>query len=349
VLGPGVGKPRPAASTPIPTGPAYLAPAASEVKSQKSEVKSQKAEVRTQKRLPAPKTVAVRKGPVAWRQVPRTWWAAGIASGLLTGLLLAAFTGKGNTTVERQPGSDREESAPVAAAPGGPANGPSAPGGHLGLIQRGQALARQREWKKATDLYAEALQLQPTVQGHFWFERAALLLLGGDAQGYRDVCEQMINQSGWAQQQQQRPYHVARACTLAPESVKELGKVADLAQPELSRWQREFWSLTQQGALAYRTGQFEQAAGFFQESLKVDSWAGRAVLNWLWLALAEQQQGHPQKAQEWLERATAFLDAYRDGITRDDEVKSGMHLHNWLEAHILRREFEALRKKAGAR
>jgi hypothetical protein len=47
-----------------------------------------------------------------------------------------------------------------------------------------------------------------------------------------------------------RGYHVARACTLAPGAVPDLSLPARLAEQELHNGAKEFWSLTEQGALA---------------------------------------------------------------------------------------------------
>jgi len=64
-------------------------------------------------------------------------------------------------------------------------------------------------------------------------------------------------------------------------------------------------------------------------------------LNWLWLALAHQRLGKAEEARRWLGKAQAWLDQYGDGMpSRAEEL--GLHLHNWLEAHVLRREAEAL-------
>jgi tetratricopeptide (TPR) repeat protein len=104
---------------------------------------------------------------------------------------------------------------------------------------------------------------------------------------------------------------------------------------------QEFWSLTEQGALAYRAGRFQEAIPLFQQSLRADSTPGRAVLNWLWLALAQERFGKHEEARRWLGRATAWLDQYADGMPARAEEQFGLHLHNWLEAHVLRREAEA--------
>jgi hypothetical protein len=70
------------------------------------------------------------------------------------------------------------------------------------------------------------------------------------------------------------------------------------------------------------------------------------VLNWLWLALAQQRLGKPEKARRWLDKATVWLDQYRDGMPARAEEELGLHLHNWLEAHVLRREAESLIRPA---
>ena len=75
--------------------------------------------------------------------------------------------------------------------------------------------------------------------------------------------------------------------------------------------------------------------------LKADAKPGRAVLNWLWLALAHQRLGKAEEARRWLGKTQTWLDQYGDGMpSRAEEL--GLHLHNWLEAHVLRREAEAL-------
>jgi hypothetical protein len=62
----------------------------------------------------------------------------------------------------------------------------------------------------------------------------------------------------------------------------------------------------------------------------------------VWLALAHQRLGKSEEARRWLSKAQAWLDQYRDGMPALAERELGLHLHNWLEAHVLRREAEAL-------
>src|SRR5262249_40878079 len=207
-------------------------------------------------------------------------------------------------------------------------------------LEQGRAGAGRRDWAQAADGYARALKGRRTNDGHTLFEYAALLLLTGDRSGYVKTCATMIEKCG--ESGGLRPYHVARACTLAPDAVADAALPGRLAEKELQDAAKQFWSLTEQGASAYRAGRYQEAVPLFEQSLKADAKSGRAVLNWLWLALANQRLGKTEEAWRWLGKAQAWLDQYKDGMPARAEEEVGLHLHNWLEAHVLRREAEAL-------
>jgi tetratricopeptide (TPR) repeat protein len=213
-------------------------------------------------------------------------------------------------------------------------------------LEQGRAHAAGRDWAKAADCYVRALKRGPTDDGHFWFEYAAVLLLSGDRQGYLRACAHLVERCG--KSRNLRAYHVARACTLAPDAVADAAQPGRLAQKELQANAGKFSALTEQGALHYRAGRFKEAVPLFEWSLRADPKPGRAVLNWLWLALAQQRLGRADEARRWLGKAQAWLDRYGEGMPPNAEAKLGLHLHNWLEAHVLRREAEAL-LKAGKR
>jgi hypothetical protein len=73
------------------------------------------------------------------------------------------------------------------------------------------------------------------------------------------------------------------------------------------------------------------------------------VLNWLWLALAHQRLGETEEARLWLGRAQEWLDLYGEGKPARAQEELGLDPHNWLEAHVLRREAEALIPPEGPR
>jgi tetratricopeptide (TPR) repeat protein len=207
-------------------------------------------------------------------------------------------------------------------------------------VEQGQAHAARRHWAQAADCYARGLTRGRADDGHFWFEYSALLLLSGDRRAYLEACAYLLDLCG--KDKGPRSYHVARACTLAPDAVAEAALPGRLAEKELQDHKREFWSLTEQGALAYRAGRFQQAVPLFEQSLRADLKPGRAVLNWLWLALANQRLCKAEEARHWLGKAQAWLDRFRDGMPARAEQEFGLHFHNWLEAHVLRREAETL-------
>jgi tetratricopeptide (TPR) repeat protein len=167
-----------------------------------------------------------------------------------------------------------------------------------------------------------------------------VLLLSGDRPGYRAACAQLIERCG--KPGGPRAYHAARAGTLAADGAPGASLLGRLAHNELQQNAKQFWSLTEQGALAYRAGRFEESVSLFERSLKADSHPGRAVVNWAWLALAQQRLGKPEEARRWLGKAQKWLDQFGDGMPPRAEEELGLHLHNWLEAQILRREAEAL-------
>jgi serine/threonine-protein kinase len=207
-------------------------------------------------------------------------------------------------------------------------------------LELGCGYSARREWDRAAESYARAMTYIPKDDGHFWFEYAALLLLSGDRPGYTRACAHLLE--GYGKVHGPRAYHVARACTLAPDAVAKVSLAGRLAESELKGTAGQFWSLTEQGALAYRSGQYQRAVPLFEQSLRADSRPGRAVLNWLWLALAHQRLGKTEEARRWLTRAQEWLDRYPDGMPARADAELGLHFHNWLEAHVLRREAEAL-------
>jgi tetratricopeptide (TPR) repeat protein len=212
-------------------------------------------------------------------------------------------------------------------------------------LSQGRTHAARREWAQAADGYARALKRGPTDDGQFWFEYAALSLLSGDLPGYARACAHMAERCG--QPGGPRAYHLARACTLGPDAVADAALPGRLAERELQNNARQFWSLTERGALAYRAGRFQESVPLFEQSLQANSKPGAAVLNWLWLALANQRLGKTEEARRWLNKAQAWLDQFGDGMPAGAEQKFELHLHNWLEAHVLRREAEALIQPKG--
>ena len=98
-------------------------------------------------------------------------------------------------------------------------------------LEQGRAHAARREWDQGGRRLRAGPERGPTDDGHFWFEYAALLLLSGDRPGYARACAHMVERCGKAGGP--RAYHVARACTLAPDAVADASLPGRLAEKEL--------------------------------------------------------------------------------------------------------------------
>jgi tetratricopeptide (TPR) repeat protein len=218
-------------------------------------------------------------------------------------------------------------------------------GSRIDLIEARSCAARG-DWKAAVAAYARYFAVQPLEDGEVGFEYAAVLLLAEDQAGYRKMCAEMLAHSD---QPGIRPYHVARSWTLAADAGKDTALAGQRADNELKGHGWEFWSLTEQAALGYRTGRHDAALPLLQQSLKADSRSDRVVLNWLWLALVEERRSKPAEALAWLDKATKWLERYPRMPAGPNDVT--VHLHNWLEAQVLHREAKRVltrAKKAGS-
>jgi serine/threonine-protein kinase len=213
----------------------------------------------------------------------------------------------------------------------------------VALLARARAHIARTEWEKAAACFAERMELEPTDDADLWFEFAATQLLAGDQPGYRDSRAHMLARC--QPKGPMRAYLVARAWTLAPAALVDLMQPTVLSKNELlDHDHAEFWALTELGAVRFRNEQLREAVAVLEKSLVADSRPGRAVLNWLWLALAHHRMGSPAEARRWLAKATNWLDQ-QGGRMPLEQPLMGSHRHNWLEAHVLRREVEALLPK----
>jgi len=59
--------------------------------------------------------------------------------------------------------------------------------------------------------------------------------------------------------------------------------------------------------------------------------------------------GKTEEARRWLDKAQSWLDQFKEGMPARAEQEFGLDFHNWLEAHVLRREAEALIQPAEKR
>jgi hypothetical protein len=104
------------------------------------------------------------------------------------------------------------------------------------------------------------------------------------------------------------------------------------------------WSLWLQGALHHRAGRYRQALPLLRKSRDDQSHPPDGVAGTrLWLALTYHRLNQPEDARREFKQAEKWLAQFPEGMPPAAEVKRlGLHLHNWLEVHVLRREVAPL-------
>jgi tetratricopeptide (TPR) repeat protein len=174
------------------------------------------------------------------------------------------------------------------------------------------------------------------------FEYAAVLLLAGDRTTYKEVCAQLVERAG---PPGVRAYHAARACTLAVDSFTPAERPAEMAQAELDRsGGTAYWWEWLQGAQHYRAGRYREALPLFQKSMDDSSQLPDGVVGiQMWMALTYHQLNRPDEARHAFEQAETWLANYSGGLPPEPERwQLRLHLHNWLEIHVMELEVRAL-------
>jgi len=246
------------------------------------------------------------------------------------------------SSTEHRPGDPRSSQVPVhvhvQVTPGVPPVNPAAMAARNAFERAARAKAMQSDWKGSAHEYAQMFQAVPLENGEPGFESAAVLLLSGDRAGYQARCAELLEKAGTLGV---RGYHAARACTLSQDSTRDFALAAAKAGGELSGVHGAHWAFTERAALACRQGRFDEAAELLKESLKIERRPGEAVVTWLWLAMAESHRpGREAEAQAWYTIATTWMDQVSPNSTTMPSKVDGLHLHNWLEALVLRKELE---------
>lgn len=277
---------------------------------------------------------------VAWTEIGRALLASGNAEDAIPPLrkaialrpeyptswqtLIVTLAACGRWEEAVSTGRDAVSANPATEMPAGVA-------AMLHLCQARSA-AVKGSWAIAADSYAKAVDGNAANDSHALFEFAAIQVLAGNTSGYHAVCASMRER---CESDGIRRFLVARACTLATISDEELRRATELGMPELDRYSENNWSLTERGALLCRKGQYREAIPILNQSLLSYSRQEECIVSWAWLSLAHLNLGEHDAARMWLDRATPFLD-------RSATKPQAIHLHDWLEAQILRRELETI-------
>jgi tetratricopeptide (TPR) repeat protein len=200
-------------------------------------------------------------------------------------------------------------------------------------VTRARERARRSQWALAAADYAKGIESRPPSED--WFECACVRLLLGDADGYRRLCQQLVERAGPGPEPAVA-FVLARTCALAPGAGVEPARAVQWGERASAGLPGTAYVLHALGLAHYRAGQCDQAVARLTESERY-GWEA-AYLNWLALALAHHRLGHEAEARRWFGKAAERLDRERSA---SGSPVSQLAI-DWLEAQVLRRQAEAL-------
>jgi WD40 repeat protein len=199
--------------------------------------------------------------------------------------------------------------------------------------QRGHLLARAGAWDGAAADFARLFGRPGPHPVRAWLDYARVLVLRGDAEGYRRLVERFLAES--APGDESTLLWKALMTGLAPGGDTAAVRLAEEALAHHPGHAELSLAL---GRALYRAGRGEKAVPRLEESLTQNPQT--AWLKWPWLALAEYQAGQAGEARRWFEQAA---DKHKQMTARPAAVSAGLALdEDWPEFEIGYREAAAV-------
>jgi tetratricopeptide (TPR) repeat protein len=225
-------------------------------------------------------------------------------------------------------------------------------------LARATWYACRGQWKESAQDHLARVELTPNDL-HTWLAAGAALVLAGDVDGHRRLCDRVAKEFKGTQEGWQAEV-VCKVHCLRPgriDAVRQATERLDqsVEQGQAPDWLRP-WTNATRGLVAYRAGDFEQAVGWTRKSKEIaDSmpegfaeYRGRCMaLALLARTLAEHRLGRSEDARRSFQEATALLPTELKGLGtsgyRGKLPVEGTNVdRDWLIAEVLRREAEGL-------
>jgi WD40 repeat protein/Tfp pilus assembly protein PilF len=211
------------------------------------------------------------------------------------------------------------------------------------LQYRGVALAESGKWDQAVSDFRKAIYVGAEKQ-NTRHEMALLRLASGDLRGYQRACASLLEHLN----EKDKPpttNPVIRTCTLAPGASDNYARLIALAEDAVDGDPRNWTYNHTLGAVHYRAAEFDTAIQRLNQAIKVEGKEGY-IRDWLFLAMAYQQLGHPEDAKRWLDKAVRGIQQVTGDKTRQADRGKPLPWSQRLELLLLRREAEVLIKGA---
>jgi tetratricopeptide (TPR) repeat protein len=197
-------------------------------------------------------------------------------------------------------------------------------------------LGRWREAREDFDVFVQ----DRTDNQELAFEYAAVLIMAGDTEAYRQLCAGILDYPELRRDEgsSRTKYLAARICALAPDTVPDPSRLVDLAQQTDAEDPGRAWYLHTLGLTQYRADHLDDALRSVEASLAAEPAWEANVINWLLAALIHKRLGHADEAQQWAETAAEWCRSVSQGAL----PAPGLHVHDRWACLLLQREVEAL-------
>ncbi len=212
--------------------------------------------------------------------------------------------------------------------------------------ERGRLLAQLGLWRESADDHLQAVKLNPTSRFP-WAIAASTLLMAGDQERYRRLCQDMCEQFRGTNEADIAD-SVCKTSLLLPGGVA-LGELPlqvlrdGAASP---RWEHfRPWFLACGALISYREGKYGDAIQWVQQMPGFNTQPGTLAL--VVRAMAEQQLGQHEQAVQSLTQAEALIPAGLRTLGTADyngpfPASAEVIQHDWLVPEILRRQAATL-------
>src|SRR5439155_14889716 len=212
------------------------------------------------------------------------------------------------------------------------------------LLARAGAAVEAKDWSSAAEKLFSACQSASSASGH-WQQGAAALLMTGDADGYRRLCQDMIERFAMSESLNDHERTI-KTCLLQPGAVDlgqlptttvfnalDDGKVAAGLVP---------WATAARAMFALRGGEWAKAIELAGRASEGNVAQQLRALCLLVTAIARHRQGDDKFAKQQLALATQLIDAAAPGLTAGTlEYPRAVKIPawgDWVNCEILRRE-----------